>query len=161
MSDALIRFAVREDAPAILRLVRELAAYEKLLDQVHVSEADILRDGFGERPHFECLIAECDGMAVGLALFFQTYSTFAGRPGLYLEDLIVSEAARGQGLGRRLVARLAKVAVERKCQRIDFSVMPGNPARAFYARLGAKHNENALDYSLSRSELQRLAGDLT
>ncbi len=157
MSEILIRPAVREDAAAILRLIHELAAYENLLDQVQVSEADILRDGFGAQPRFECLIAERDGAAVGLALFIHSYSTFAGRPGLYLEDFIVSEAARGLGVGRRLLARLASLAVERGCQRIDFAVLPSNPAREFYARHGATHNDEWLAYSLSGDALRRLA----
>lgn len=159
MSGTVIRFAAREDAAEILRLIRELATYEELLDQVRVSEADILRDGFGEQPRFECLIAEHDGEAVGLAVFFHTYSTFAGRPGLYLEDLIVSEAARGLGLGRRLVARLAGIALERGCPRIDFAVLPENPARDFYARIGATQKEDWLGYRLSGPALQRLAGE--
>ena len=160
MSELVIRFAVREDAAAIVRLVRELAAHEKLLDQVSLSEADILRDGFGDRPHFECLIAEKNDSAVGLALFFHSYSTFTGRPCLYLEDLIVSETVRGQGHGQRLVARLAEIALERGCARVDFSVVSWNPARKFYARLGAKHDEGALSYSLGRGVLRRLVGKL-
>ena len=159
MSGIVIRFAARADVAAILRLIHELAAYEKLLDRVQVSEADLLRDGFGEWPRFECLIAERDGAAVGLALYYYTYSTFAGRPGLYLEDLIVGEAARGLGIGRRLVAQLAQVALERGCQRVDFTVLPWNPARDFYARLGATRKDEWLGYSLSGAALRRLAGD--
>lgn len=157
MSEVVVRPAEREDAAEILRLIHELAAYEKLQDRVQVSEADILRDGFGAQPRFECLIAEREGAAIGLALYFYTYSTFAGRPGVYLEDLIVSESARGLGLGRRLVARLAGIAVERGCQRIDFTVLPWNPAREFYARLGAAHKAEWLGYSLEGEALRRLA----
>ncbi len=90
--------AGREDAATILHLIRELAAYENLLDQVRASEADILRDGFGDRPRFECLVAEQGGAAVGFALFFHSYSTFEGRSCLYLEDLYVGEQVRGLGV---------------------------------------------------------------
>ncbi len=154
---AVIRAACAEDAGTIHRLVRELAAFEDLLDHVRASEADILRDGFGEPQRFECLLAELDGEAVGLALFFHTYSTFEGRPGLFLEDIYVAERARGLGLGRALMARLARVARQRGCPRLDLSVLHWNPARQFYRRLGFEHNSDWLPYRLKGARLEALA----
>ena len=100
MSEVCIRFATAADAATIVRLIRELADFENLIDQVRISEADVLRDGFGERPCFECLLVEAEGAALGFALFYQTYSTFAGRPEIWVEDIFVAEAARGRGVGR-------------------------------------------------------------
>ncbi len=154
-----IRMAGREDATTILRLIRELAAYEDLLDQVRASEADILRDGFGDRPRFECLLAEQGGEAVGFALFFHSYSTFEGRSCLYLEDLYVGERVRSLGLGRALMARLARLAVARGCARLELAVLDWNPARAFYRRLGFDHNTDWLPYRLGGARLEALAAE--
>ena len=154
-----IRLAVREDAATILRLVRELAAYEDLLDQVRASEADILRDGFGDPPRFECLLAEHGGEAVGFALFFHSYSTFEGRACLYLEDLYVSERIRGLGVGRRLMARLAGLTIERGCARLELAVLHWNPARGFYQRLGFDHDTDWLPYRLGGARLSALAAE--
>ena len=152
-----IRSARPEDAATILRLIRELAAYEKLLDQVRASEADILRDGFGPTPRFECLLAELEGEAQGFALFFHNYSTFEGRAGLYLEDIYVAPAARGSGLGRALMARLAAIALERGCARFDLWVLHWNQARDFYHRLGFDHMSAWLPYRLEGAALRALA----
>ncbi len=159
MTGALVRTARPEDAATILRLIRELAEFEELLDQVKAREEDILRDGFGPTPRFECLLAELDGAPVGFALFFHNYSTFEGRAGLYLEDIYVSPAARGSGLGRALMARLARIAVERGCARFDFWVLHWNPARAFYDRLGFAHMEDWLPYRVEGQGLRDLAGE--
>jgi GNAT superfamily N-acetyltransferase len=132
----LIRPAVPADAPTILALIRALAAYERLADQVRITVEDLLRDGFGPAPRFECLLAELDGAAVGFALFFPNYSTFEGRAGLYVEDLFVLERARGLGIGRKLLARIAALALAQGGRRVELSVLHWNPARAFYARLG-------------------------
>jgi GNAT superfamily N-acetyltransferase len=152
-----IRPAGASDAATIVRLVRELAAYEGLLDQVRITEADVLRDGFGERPYFACLLAEVDGAAVGLALYFEDYSTFEGRPGIFVEDLYVAETARGLGVGRRLLARLAQLAIEGDRRRLDLMVLHWNPARSFYERLGFRHSAGWLPYRLSGDALARLA----
>jgi GNAT superfamily N-acetyltransferase len=152
-----VRPAGAADAPTIVRLVRELAAYEGLLDQVRITEADVLRDGFGERPCFACLLAEVDGAAVGFALYFEDYSTFEGRPGIFVEDLYVAEQARGLGVGRRLLARLAQIAVERDGRRLDLMVLHWNPARRFYERLGFRHSAGWLPYRLAGDALARLA----
>jgi len=154
-----IRLAGREDAATILRLIRELAAYEDLLDQVRASEADILRDGFGASPRFECLLAEHGDEAVGFALFFHSYSTFEGRACLYIEDLYVGEQVRGLGVGRALMARLAGLAVARDCPRLELAVLHWNPARDFYRRLGFDHNTDWLPYRLGGVRLEALAAE--
>ena len=154
-----IRSAEASDAATIVRLVRELADFEGLLDQVRLTEADVLRDGFGERPRFECLLAEVDGAPVGFALYFEDYSTFEGRPGIFVEDLYVAEAARGLGIGQQLLARLAQVAIERDYRRLDLMVLHWNPARGFYERLGFRHSADWLPYRVTGEALARLAGE--
>jgi GNAT superfamily N-acetyltransferase len=127
-----------QDAGLIVALVRELAEYERLLDQVVLTEQDIHRDLFGPRPYAEAVIAREGDQPVGFALWFHNYSTFAGRPGLYLEDLFVRPACRGQGYGEALLRYLARVALDRGCARFEWSVLDWNePALAFYRKLGA------------------------
>ena len=157
MTEVMIRAATVADAATIVRLLRALAEYEDLLDQARMDEAAVVRDGFGERPYFECLLAEVAGAAVGLALFYHTYSTFAGQPELYVEDIVVDQAARGQGVGRALMARLAALALERNCFCLDLSVLRWNPAREFYRRLGFRQVEDWLPYRLDGEGLRRLA----
>lgn len=152
-----IRMAQPEDSATILRLVRALAEFENLLDAVRATEADIRRDGFGPDRRFECLLAEVDGEAVGFALFSLNYSTFEGRAGLYLEDLYVAESARGLGIGRAIMARLARLAGERGYPRLDLSVLNWNPARAFYERLAFNHSAEWLPYRLEGDALRALA----
>jgi GNAT superfamily N-acetyltransferase len=127
-----------QDAGLIVALVRELAEYERLLDQVVLTEQDIHRDLFGPRTVAEAVIAREGDEPVGFALWFHNYSTFAGRPGLYLEDLFVRPAFRGRGYGEALLRYLARVALERGCARFEWSVLDWNePALAFYRKLGA------------------------
>jgi GNAT superfamily N-acetyltransferase len=152
-----IRFATAEDAPLLLRLIRELAAFERAPDAVVATEADLLRDGFGPDPKFEAILAFLDGEPAGCALFHTRFSTWLGRPGLYLEDLYVVEAARGKGVGKRLMTRLAAIAVERGWGRIDFHVLDWNPAREFYHRLGMHHHGEWLRYGADEAALKRLA----
>jgi GNAT superfamily N-acetyltransferase len=159
MSDVTIRLATAADAATIVRLIRALADYEHLLEEVRIGEADVLRDGFGERPRFECLLAEVEGATLGFALFYHTYSTFAGRPELWVEDIFVGEAARGHGIGRMLMARLAAIALERECAHLALSVLHWNPARDFYRRLGLEHVQDWLSYRIDREGLARIAGD--
>ena len=155
--DTVIRPAEAGDAETILRLVCELAAFEGLSEHARARVADLRRDGFGERPLFECLIVERAGAAVGFALFYFTYSTFEGRPGLYVEDLYLAEDARGGGLGRRLLSRLAAIALDRGCSRIDLAVLDWNPASAFYGKLGFRQVEAWLPYRLDGAALRSLA----
>ena len=141
-----IRCAAEDDCGLILRFIRELALYEKAPEAVVATEAQLRQHGFGERPQFEALIAELDGEPAGMALFHTRFSTWLGTPTLYLEDIFVAEAARGHGVGRRLMARLAAIALERGWGRIDFSVLDWNPARGFYqkARLRSSRRMAAL-----------------
>ncbi len=133
-----VRAARPSDVPLILQLIRELAEYEKLLHEVVATEEAFANFLFGDRPAAEVLIGECDGESVGLALFFQTFSTFLARPGLYLEDLYVRPAYRHRGIGKRLLAELATLALERGCGRLEWSVLDWNaPAIAFYRHIGA------------------------
>src|ERR1700723_4443096 len=134
-----IRNATPGDIPLILDLIRSLAAYEREPDAVRTTEADLLRDGFGEHPRFECLIAEAGGQAAGFALYFYNYSTWRGRAGIHLEDLFVLPRFRGQGIGRALLARVAARAAEQGCVRLQWDVLEWNQtAIDFYQGLGGK-----------------------
>ena len=155
--DIVIRAAGSDDAGTIARLIQALAGYENLGHEVKISQADLLRDGFGARPYFECLLAEVEGAAVGFALYFFTYSTFEGRPSLYLEDLYIAEHLRRRELGRRMMVRLAEIAVARGCPRLDLAVLHWNPARGFYDRLGFVHRDDWLSYRLEDEALRKLA----
>ena len=152
-----VRFATEEDCALILDFIRELALYEKAPEAVVATETQLREHGFGARPHFETLIAELDDVPVGMALFHPRFSTWTGTPTVYLEDLIVREAARGHGVGRRLMARLAKLALERGWVRIDFHVLDWNPARGFYEKLGFDHHHEWLRYGAAKGWLERLA----
>jgi len=151
-----IREATRADVPLILTFIRELAEYEKLLHEVEATEADLAETLFGSTPRAEVVIAESDGSPVGFALFFHNYSTFAGRPGIYLEDLYVRPAARGKGVGRALLAHLADLALARGCARLEWAVLDWNRAAiAFYESLGARAMDEWTVYRLSGETLRR------
>ncbi len=133
-----IRFATPADVPTILQFVRELAIYERALDQVVATEALLEQALFATPPAAEALIAEVDGAPAGLALFFYNFSTWTGWRGLYLEDLYVTPQARGTGVGKALLKRLAQIAVERGCSRFEWAVLDWNtPAQEFYKAMGA------------------------
>ena len=135
----LVRAAMREDIDVVIGFIRALADYERLADEVHLDRDVLDAHLFGAKPMAEVLIAELDGAAVGFALFFHNFSTFEGRPGIYLEDLFVDPSARGSGAGRALLQALARLAVERGCARLEWSVLDWNePAIRFYESLGAK-----------------------
>jgi GNAT superfamily N-acetyltransferase len=135
----VIRPAVAADVPLILHFINELALYERDPDLVVATEADFLRDGFGPSPRFHVLIAEHDGVAAGFAFYFFTYSTWRGRPVLYLEDLFVPEEQRKKGIGVALMRRLARIAVDASCARFVWQVLDWNePAIGFYRSLGAE-----------------------
>ena len=134
-----IRRARPGEAGLVLAFIRELAEYEKLAHEVVATEADLRQSLFGARPAAECLIAESGGKPAGFALFFHNFSTFLGKPGLYLEDLYVKPELRGQGVGRKLLAHLARLAVSRGCGRFEWAVLDWNePAIRFYQGLGAR-----------------------
>ena len=154
-----IRFATADDVPLLLQLIRALAAFEKSADAVVATEADLRRHGFGPEPQFEAILAFLDDEPAGVALFHSRFSTWLGRPGMYLEDLFVTETARGRGVGRRLMTRLAAIAIERGWGRIDFHVLDWNPARAFYHRLGMAHVDGWLRYGADEDALKRLVAE--
>jgi GNAT superfamily N-acetyltransferase len=153
-----LRFAQRGDAALVLTFIRELAEYEQLPHEVR-ADADTLAESlFGDAPGAEVVIAEADGAPAGFALFFHNYSTFLGRRGLYLEDLFVRPAHRGKGLGRVLMAFLAKLAVDRDCGRFEWSVLDWNkPAIDFYRSLGARGMDEWTGQRLTGPALHALA----
>ena len=160
MAQTLIRWATENDAALIVHFVRALAAFEKEpLEHVHLTEADVVRDGFREPRRFEVLLAELDGKPVGFTLFFSRYSTWQGRHGLYIEDIFVDESARGTGIGRKIIAAVVKIAKARGASRIDLSVLKWNPARNFYHRLGFDHAEPWMSYRLGESHFAALADE--
>jgi GNAT superfamily N-acetyltransferase len=154
-----IRSVNTDDVPVIAELIRGLARYEKLEDQVVMTE-DLLATGlFGERPYAEVVLAEDEGRPVGFALFFHNFSTFLGRPGIYLEDLFVVPEQRAQGVGRSLLQYLARLAVDRGCGRLEWAVLDWNrDAISFYERLGAKPLADWTVYRLTGEALTALAG---
>jgi len=156
---ATIRTATPEDIPQILAFIRALAAYEREPDAVTATEADLLRDGFGPNPFYFCLIAETDGRPAGFAFYFFNYSTWMGRPGLYLEDLFVHPEFRGLGIGKALLQKVAAIAVEKNCPRLQLEVLDWNtPAIDFYSAMGAEFLDTWRNVRVSGDALQRLAG---
>lgn len=154
-----IRAARPEDVGLILAFIRELAAYEREPDAVVASEEDLLRDGFGERPLFHVRIAEQDGAPAGFAFYFYTYSTWRGRPCLYLEDLFVRPSFRRRGVGLGLLRDLAREAVERSCDRFVWQVLDWNePAIAFYESLGARALREWITMRVEGPYIAALAG---
>lgn len=154
-----IRPARPEDAETLVALIRELAAYERLEHQAQATPEDLRRHLFGPQPHAEALIAEVDGRPVGFALYFHSFSTFRGRPSLYLEDLFVQPAQRGRGLGKSLLRHLARLAVDRGCGRMEWAVLDWNaPAIAFYRSLGARPMDDWTVYRVDGEAMERLAG---
>ena len=151
--------ATSDDIPTILGLIRELADYEKLSHMVQATEESLRRDLFGPRPFAEILIGRLDGQAVGYALFFHSYSTFLAKPGIYLEDVYVQPAARGVGVGKALFRGVAKVAHERNCGRLEFSVLDWNqPSIDFYRALGAEALDEWTMYRLTEDAIAKLVG---
>ena len=154
----MIRPAAAEDAPAVARLIRSLAEYERLSHVVALDEGRLREHLFGPRPFAEALLAEDAGEVVGYALFFSTYSTFLGQPGLYLEDLFVRPEYRGRGHGKALLAAVARRAVERGCGRLEWSVLDWNePAVRFYRSVGAAPVDGWTVYRLTGEALAAAA----
>jgi GNAT superfamily N-acetyltransferase len=155
----MIRPAIPADTATICRLIRGLAEYERLADGAVIDEGRLRLHLFGPRPFAEALLAEEAGAVVGFALFFHNYSTFRSRPTLYLEDLFVEPAHRGKGYGKALLQALARLAVERDCARLEWSVLDWNePAIRFYRALGAVPADGWTGYRLGGEALQRLGG---
>lgn len=154
----VIRNAMRADAALVARFVRELACYERLEHEVVGTVEDIERTLFGEHPAAEVVVAELAGAPVGFALFFPTYSTFLARAGMHLEDLYVTPAARGQGVGRALLAHLAALSVQRGYGRLEWAVLDWNaPAIGFYRELGAVPMDEWTTWRLADAPLEALA----
>lgn len=153
-----IRRGTIDDAELIYSLICELADYEKLRHEV-VATVDTCRESiFGPQSCSEVLIAELDGKSAGLAIYFSTYSTFLARNGIYLEDIYVRESLRGRGIGKQLLAAVAKVAVDRECGRLEWSVLDWNqPAIDFYEALGAVAQSEWIKYRLTGDSLAKLA----
>ncbi len=153
-----IRPARPEDTAFILSLIRELAEFEKLLHEVVTTEEELKKQLFGPKAVPEVLIAEADGQGVGFALFFQSFSTFLGKPGIYLEDLYVKPEFRSKSIGLKLLQAIAKIAVERDCGRFEWSVLDWNErAISFYHRLGAKPQNEWTVQRLTGPALHALA----
>ena len=153
-----IRPATTQDARLILDFVRDLAEYERAPEAAVATESDLLRDGFGPNPKFHCVIAEWDGEPAGFAFYFYNYSTWQGRPGLYLEDLFVRPQYRGKSIGKALLVHLAQVAVRENCGRFQWQVLDWNtPAIQFYESLGAKKLTEWLTMRLEGEDIEKLA----
>lgn len=153
-----IRSARPGDEAQVLRLIKALAAYEREPDAVEATEATLRKTLFGPSAQVFAFLAELDGEVVGLALWFLTYSTWTGRPSLYLEDLFVDDTARGQGVARALMTRLAQEAKARNCARMDWAVLDWNvDAMAFYERLGARRQTGWEPWRLHGTALEQLA----
>ena len=158
MNDLTIRSAAPGDAGLVLYFIEALADYEKLRDDMVATEADLDRALFGARPYAEAVIAELGGIPVGFGLYFYNFSTFLGRPSLYLEDLFVLPEHRGKGVGRALLAHLAGVAVDNGCGRFEWTVLDWNePSIRFYESLGARQQDEWLIYRMTGDALEALA----
>lgn len=153
-----IRPATRADIPQILKFIQALAVYEREPEAVTATEADLEEHGFGPNPFYFCLIAEHDGRPAGFAFYFFNYSTWLGRPGLYLEDLFVEPELRGLGIGKALLERVAAIAVEKGCGRLQWAVLDWNaPAIEFYRAMGAEFMDEWRTVRVTGEALERLA----
>jgi GNAT superfamily N-acetyltransferase len=153
-----VRPAAAHELPLVLEFIRELAAYERLEHEVQATTADLAAALFGPRPYAEVVFACLEGTPVGFALFFHSFSTFLGKPGIYLEDLFVRPHARGRGIGRQLLAWLARTTLERGCARLDWAVLDWNaPSIAFYRSVGAIAQDEWTTMRVSGAALERLA----
>ena len=153
IENVTLRFAEEKDISLILSLIKELAIYEKLLNNVTANEELLKENLFGKKKYAEVIIAEFNGQPAGQALFFHNFSTFLGRPGIYLEDLYVKPEFRGKGIGKALLNKIVEVAKERKCARVEWVVLDWNkPAIDFYNKLGAKPMDDWITYRLNESK---------
>jgi GNAT superfamily N-acetyltransferase len=153
-----LRMATRADAETIFEFIKDLAEYERLSHEVITDPLELERRLFDGRQVAEVVLAEDDGVPVGFALFFHNFSTFLGRPGIYLEDLFVRPTERGRGIGRALLGFLAKLAVERDCGRLEWAVLDWNdPAIGFYRKLGAQSMDGWTTFRMTDTALESLA----
>lgn len=157
--ECTIRFARPDDVPTVLRLIQGLAEYERLAHEVVATEEALREHLFGERAYCEVLLAEAGEATVGFALFFHNYSTFLAKPGVYLEDLFVVPEARGRGYGKALLSCLARIAVERRCGRLEWAVLDWNePSIRFYKALGAVPMDEWTGFRVTGESLTKLGG---
>ena len=155
-----IESATERDAPVILKLIKDLAEYERLSHEVVATEESLRKSLFGARRTVEVLLGYASNEPAGFAVFFHNYSTFLGRPGIYLEDLFVVPEWRRRGLGRKLLAYVARIAVERRCGRLEWSVLDWNePAIGFYKKLGARAMDEWTVYRVTGEKLAQLASE--
>ncbi len=153
-----IRPATPADVPLIQQFIRDLAEYERSPESAVATQEDLLRDGFGSEPKYRCVIAEWERQPAGFAFFFYNYSTWQGRPGLYLEDLFVRPIFRGKGIGKALLLHLAKIAIDENCGRFQWQVLDWNtPAIDFYKSLGAKTMNEWLTMRVEGDDIKKLA----
>lgn len=156
-SNLKIKKAKRKDVPLILSLIKELAEYEKLSHQVVASVKDLANNLFGSKKFAEVLLGYYDKKPVGMALFFHNYSTFEGKPGIYLEDLYVKPAFRGKGIGKALLLKLIRIADKRNCGRVEWAVLDWNkPAIDFYSKLGAECMDSWKIFRLTNDKIKKI-----
>lgn len=155
--EPIIREATVDDVPVILTLIRELAEFERLPDQVIATEETLRESLFGEDAAARVILAEMDGGPVGFTVYFYNFSTFVGRPGVYIEDIYIRPDHRGTGVGTAMMRHCARIALEKKCGRIEMAVLHWNPARSFYERYGAEAMEDWIVYRISGDAIRRLA----
>lgn len=156
-TNLIIKKAKVKDVPLILFLIKELAEYEKLTHEVVASEKDLSRNLFGSKKFAEILLAYYDNEPAGMALFFHNYSTFEGKPGIYLEDLYVKPEFRGKGIGKSLLLKLISIANKRKCGRVEWAVLDWNqPAIDFYTKLGAESMDSWKIFRLTRDKIKTI-----
>ncbi len=151
-----IREATVEDVPRIMRFIRDIAEFERLSDEVVANEEVIAESLFGARPAARVILADVDGEPAGYAVFFFNFSTFTGRPGLYLEDIFVPEEKRKMGVGVEMMRYLARLARAERCERMEWAVLDWNPARSFYEKLGAEPMNDWILYRISGERLREL-----
>lgn len=151
-----IRRAFEKDVPLVLQMIGELAEFERIAAEVVATEKIVRESLFGERPAAEVILAECDGAPAGFAVYFNNFSTFIGRPGLYVEDLYVRPEYRGSGVGKALLKRCAETATAQNLGRVEWSVLEWNPARSFYEHLGARPMDDWVLYRLTGDALKKL-----
>lgn len=152
----IIRKVELADIPNLLALIKELAVFEKLSDQVVTNEEAIRKTLFGEKAYAEALLAIWEGTPAGMVIFFHNYSTFLGKPGFYIEDLYVKEQLRGLGIGKELLLECVQIAKERDCGRMEWLVLNWNPARKFYEKLGAYPLDEWTVYRLDKNAMESL-----
>jgi len=157
--DILIRKAVKEDIHLIFKFIKELAEFEKLSEFLFANETLLAKNLFGDHPRAEVLFALADGHEVGFVLFFHNFSTFVGKPGLYIEDLYVRPTHRSQGVGKMLMKECARIALERDCGRMEWWVLKWNPARRFYEKMGAAAMDEWVTYRFTPEKMKKLAGE--